>query len=609
MDLITVDFETYYDKKFSLSKMTTEEYVRDPQFEVIGVGIKVNNGPTEWASGTHEQIKDYLHGFDWADAMVLAHNTIFDGAILSWLFDIHPRVWTDTLCIGRAIHGVEVSGSLAALVERYGIGAKGTEVLNALGKRRADFTDEELSRYGDYCINDVELTYKLFGLMGRNFPRQELKIIDLTLRMFIEPMLDLDLGLLEQHLEDTKELKDKLLTDAGVDKKDLMSNPKFAGLLEILGVKPPMKTSLTTGKETYAFAKSDEGFKALLEHEDVRVQTLVNARLGNKSTLEETRTQRFIDISKRGLLPVPVKYYAAHTGRWGGADKINLQNLPSRGPNGKKLKKSMIAPDGFMLIDCDSSQIEARVLSWLAGQHDLTEAFQVGDDVYKKMAMSIYGVNRPEDVTKDQRFVGKTTILGAGYGMGAVRFKDQLQSFGFDMELDEARRVINIYRETNFQITRLWNDASHTIRCMEQGVGTELGIKGVISVDPTVPAIILPSGLQMRYEDLRGEQGERGVEYTYKVRRGRNRIYGGKVIENVCQAVARCIIGEQMLKISKRYRVVLTVHDSVVCCVPEDEVEEAQRYIEGCMRWLPDWAEGLPIDCESGVAKSYGDCE
>ena len=609
MDLITVDFETYYDKKFSLSKMTTEEYVRDPQFEVIGVGIKVNNGPTEWASGTHEQINEYLHTFDWADAMVLAHNTIFDGAILSWLFDIHPRVWADTLCIARALHGVEVSGSLKALVERYDIGAKGTEVLDALGKRRTDFTEEELSKYGDYCINDVELTYKLFGLMARNFPRQELKIIDLTLRMFIEPMLDLDLGLLEQHLEDTKELKDKLLLDAGVDKKDLMSNPKFAGLLEILGVVPPMKTSLTTGKETYAFAKSDEGFKALLEHEDVRVQTLVNARLGNKSTLEETRTQRFIDIAKRGLLPVPVKYYAAHTGRWGGADKINLQNLPSRGPNGKKLKRSIVAPDGYMLVDCDSSQIEARVLSWLAGQDDLTQAFHVGDDVYKKMAMSIYGVNREEDVTKDQRFVGKTTILGAGYGMGAVRFKDQLQSFGFDMDLDEARRVINIYRETNFHITRLWNDASHTIRCMEQGMGTELGIKGVISIDPKVPAIILPSGLQMRYEDLRGEQNERGVEYTYKVRRGRNRIYGGKVIENVCQAVARCIIGEQMLKISKRYHVVLTVHDSVVCCVPEDEVAEAQRYIEECMRWLPDWAEGLPIDCESGVAKSYGDCE
>ena len=609
MDLITIDFETFYSQDFSLSKMTTEAYVRDPRFEVIGVSVKVNNGRTEWASGTHEQLKNYFSGFAWEDSMVLAHNTMFDGAILSWLFDIHPRVWADTLCIGRAVHGVEVGGSLKALAERYQIGVKGTEVLDAKGKRRVDFTDEELDKYGDYCINDVELTYKLFGIMGKKFPRQELRVIDLTLRMFIEPMLDLDLGLLEQHLEDTKDIKDKLLLDAGVDKKDLMSNPKFAELLKGLGVIPPMKTSPTTGKETYAFAKSDEAFKALLEHEDVRVQALVNARLGNKSTLEETRTQRFIDISKRGLLPVPVRYYAAHTGRWGGADKINLQNLPSRGPNGKKLKKSMIAPDGYVLIDCDSSQIEARVLAWLAGQGDLTEAFRVGDDVYKKMAMSIYGVNREEDVTKDQRFVGKTTILGAGYGMGAVRFKEQLQSFGFDMDLDEARRVISVYREANFKITTLWRDAGYMLENMARGDSVQFGLDGVVAVDATKKAIMLPSGLFMRYDELAGEQGERGVEYTYKVRRGRNRIYGGKVIENVCQAIARCIIGEQMLKIAKRYRVVLTVHDSVVCCVPEEEVVEAQEYIESCMRWTPHWAAGMPVNCESGIGKSYGDCE
>jgi DNA polymerase I-like protein with 3'-5' exonuclease and polymerase domains len=609
MDLITIDFETFYSQDFSLSKMTTEAYVRDPRFEVIGVSVKVNNGRTEWASGTHEQLKNYFSGFAWGDSMVLAHNTMFDGAILSWLFDIHPRVWADTLCIGRAVHGVEVGGSLKALAERYQIGVKGTEVLDAKGKRRVDFTDEELDKYGDYCINDVELTYKLFGIMGKKFPRQELRVIDLTLRMFIEPMLDLDLGLLEQHLEDTKDIKDKLLLDAGVDKKDLMSNPKFAELLRGVGVIPPMKTSPTTGKETYAFAKSDEAFKALLEHEDVRVQALVNARLGNKSTLEETRTQRFIDISKRGLLPVPVRYYAAHTGRWGGADKINLQNLPNRGPNGKKLKKSMIAPDGYVLIDCDSSQIEARVLAWLAGQGDLTEAFRVGDDVYKKMAMSIYGVNREEDVTKDQRFVGKTTILGAGYGMGAVRFKEQLQSFGFDMDLDEARRVISVYREANFKITTLWRDAGYMLENMARGDSVQFGLDGVVAVDATKKAIMLPSGLFMRYDELAGEQGERGVEYTYKVRRGRNRIYGGKVIENVCQAVARCIIGEQMLKIAKRYRVVLTVHDSVVCCVPEEEVVEAQEYIESCMRWTPHWAAGMPVNCESGIGKSYGDCE
>jgi DNA polymerase len=113
----------------------------------------------------------------------------------------------------------------------------------------------------------------------------------------------------------------------------------------------------------------------------------------------------------------------------------------------------------------------------------------------------------------------------------------------------------------------------------------------------------------MRYEDLDREQGERGLEYSYKTRRGRTRIYGGKVIENVCQAVARCIIGEQMLLIRKKYPPVLTVHDSVVVSVPEDEVEEAQSYVERCMRYVPDWAEGLPLDCESGVAKAYGDCE
>ncbi len=223
--------------------------------------------------------------------------------------------------------------------------------------------------------------------------------------------------------------------------------------------------------------------------------------------------------------------------------------------------------------------------------------------------MSIYGANREEDITKDQRFVGKTTILGAGYGMGAVRFKEQLRSFGFEMDLSEARRVISVYREANFKITTLWRDAGYMLEHMARGGSLQFGLGEVLTVDATRNAIILPSGLLMRYDELAGEQGERGVEYTYKVRRGRNRIYGGKVIENVCQAIARCIIGEQMLKIAKRYRVVLTVHDSVVCCVPEEEVVEAQEYIERCMRWLPAWADGMPIDCESGVGKSYGDCE
>ena len=601
MNLITLDFETYYDKDISLRKMTTEEYIRDPLFEVIGVCVKVNNGATEWASGTHEQIKEYLHTFKWSEAMVLAHNTMFDGAILNWHFGISPRVYTDTLCIGRATHGVEHSVSLKALAERYDLGVKGDEVLNTLGKRREQFTDEELERFGDYCVNDVELTYKLFMKMAKGFPKKELKLIDTTLRMFVEPVLRLDLQLLEEHLTVTRQRKEHLLSQAGAERDDLMSNPKFAELLKGLGVEPPTKISPTTGKETLALAKSDEGFKALESHPDERVQQLVAARLGNKSTLEETRTQRFIDIYNRGLLPVPVRYYAAHTGRWGGDDKINLQNLPSRGVNGKKLKQSILAPEGCTLIDADSAQIEARVLAWLAGQDDLTQAFRDGEDVYKKMASRIYGV-KEEDVTKDQRFVGKTTILGAGYGMGAQKFQNQLQTFGFDMELSEARRVIKIYREANYKINELWRDAQRYLQS-----ATAFGLKDVLKIEDGT--IILPSGLKLRYEDLQFDQTDKGVEFHYKVRRGRNRIYGGKVIENVCQAIARCIIGEQMLQIAKKHRVVLTVHDSVVCCVKDEDVVEAQEYIEECMRWTPDWAKGLPINCESGTGKSYGDCE
>jgi len=610
MDLITVDFETYYDKDFSLRKMTIESYIRDPRFEVIGVGVKINNGDTEWASGTHAEIKDYLHTFDWASSVLLAHNTLFDGAILSWTFDVHPRLLTDTLCIARALHGVEVGGSLAVLAQRYDIGDKGTEVLDALGKRRIDFTEEELDRYGDYCINDVELTYKLFNRMalGNMFPKGELRLIDCTLRMFVEPVLELDLGLLEHHLENTKQIKEDLITSSGATKKDLMSNPKFAELLIGLDVIPPMKTSLTTGKQTYAFAKNDEQFKALENHSDPRVQALVTSRLGTKSTLEESRTERFIGIAKRGLLPVPVRYYAAHTGRWGGDDKINIQNLPSRGVNGKKLKNSMLAPEGYMMVDCDSSQIEARVLAWLADQGELVSAFAAGEDVYIKMSSKIYNIPE-EEVTKEQRFVGKTTILGCGYGMGAVRFADQLQSFGTHMALEESRRVINIYRDSNWKIATFWRDCQNMLVEMSRGNSGSFGPDGIVKYgsDGCDGWVLLPSGLKMRYDDLQYVQGERGPEFSYRTRRGRTRIYGGKVTENICQAIARCIIGDQMLAIAKKYKVALTVHDSVVCCVPENELEEATAYIEGCMNTASSWAEGLPITCESDSGKSYGE--
>ena len=609
MNLITVDFETYFSKDFGFSKLTTEEYVRHSNFEVVGVGIREGENETKWFSGDHEEIQGFLNKYDWENSFALAHNTAFDGAILSWIFGIKAKGWLDTLSMARALHGVNVSGSLAGLAERYCLGAKGDDTKWSIGLRRKDFSPEQLEQYGRYCCNDVDLCAKLFELfMAQGFSKLELKVIDATLKMFIEPSLVLDLPLLEQHLEDVKARKEKLLAAVEADKELLMSNDKFAELLKALKVDPPMKTSARTGKQAWAFAKTDEEFKALAEHADPRVQALVAARLGNKSTLEETRTQRFIDIAKRGPLPVPLKYYAAHTGRWGGDDKVNLQNLPSRGANGNKLKQAIRAPEGYVIIDADSAQIEARTLAWLAGQDDLVEAFKNGEDVYKIMASAIYG-KEADQITKEERFVGKTTILGSGYGMGAAKFQAQLKTFGTDISLEEAQRVISVYRATYPSIVTLWKESQSSLEAIVCNQGASVGREGVVQFNPEKQGFILPNGLPLRYDMLRKVSDPQGkTQYEYKTRMGWTKIYGGKVVENLCQALARCIIAEQMIKIGRRYKTVLTVHDAVASLARKEEADVAKAYVEECMRWTPAWADGLPLNCESGVAESYGEC-
>lgn len=319
MNFITLDFETYYADDYSLRKMTTEEYVRDERFEIIGVSVQVNEGEPVWLSGTLEDLKRYLKkNYDWDNAGVLAHNTLFDGAIMSWILDIHPKVWLDTISMARGLLGVNSRVSLAYLSEYYDLGVKGTEVVRAKNMRRADFSPEELSAYGDYCNQDVTLTQRLFKrLMAEGFPKPELKVIDLTLRMFIEPVLSLNTLKLEAHKQGLAKIKEQILEDIGLERTELMSNNLFADLLRKAGIEPPTKISKTTGKETYAFAKTDQAFTDLEDHPNMRVASLVSARLGTKSTLEQTRTERFIGIASRGLMPVPIKYYAAHTGRWG----------------------------------------------------------------------------------------------------------------------------------------------------------------------------------------------------------------------------------------------------------------------------------------------------
>ena len=284
MDIVTIDFETYYDREYSLSKMTTEAYIRDDRFEVIGVGVKVNNHPTDWYSGN--DVGKFLNSLDYSDKAILAHNTVFDGAILSWHYGIKPKFWFDTLSMARPYHNATVGGSLKNLVSHYNLGKKGDEVVQALGKRRQDFTPEELDRYASYCVNDVDLTYQLFKVLAKKFPPTELLVIDQTMRMYTEPTIVLDGDSLAEHLVQVKANKQKLIDDLALKglsqekvKKALMSNQIFAKLLKTVGVEPPTKISLRTGKESFAFAKTDKEFTSLLEHPDAGCR--IWSRLGS----------------------------------------------------------------------------------------------------------------------------------------------------------------------------------------------------------------------------------------------------------------------------------------------------------------------------------------
>jgi len=625
MSITTIDFETTYDSDYTLSKMTTEEYINDPRFEVIGVSVKQDDHPAEWASGTHDELAQFLRRFDWGSSALLAHNTLFDGSILKWKFDISPAFYLDTLSMSRPLHGWEVGGSLAKLVSFYGLGVKGNEVINAKGMRRCDFSPDVLSRYGDYCINDTELTYKLFEKLAPEIPQEELELIHLTLLMFIRPLLELDEDLLVHRLSQIQQEKEELL--AGLKnhlgcstteevRARLCSNPQFAKILEDLGVPLPMKVSKKTGKDAFAFAKTDLGFIALEEHPSPLVQQICSVRLGTKSTIEESRTKSFLEISGRnqGKLPVPLKYVGTPTLRWAGMDEINLQNLPSRDKDKRHLKRSIKAPKGYLILNADSSQVEARCGAWWAGETWMVEAFRENRDVYSEFATEVYGypVNK---ALPTERFVGKESILSLQYGTGPVKLQHSLETKG-DVKLSEAecKRVVWAYRSKNSKIPELWKQGDQVLKNLMSWPSDAWSFYlGCHEIAPLTPyGIRLPNGFYIRYPGIRLARDKTGQpRMIYDSRKGPTAVWGGVVMANVNSALARIIVAEQLRVIAEHYPLCLSVHDSGLFLVKDSqaEVDRAKELIYSVMRTPPAWAKGLPLNCEIGVGKNYGDLE
>lgn len=604
-DVLTLDYETHWGKDYTLSgKINTSEYVRDDRFHVHGVAIKKGNGKTLWYTGRNIALA--LKEIDWSKTAMVGHNTAFDGFITSEVYGHKPAFYIDTLSMSRATRGHATRHDLDTVAKAFGHGGKVKRDALANTKDKMQLTKDEEAKLGGYAVDDVDDTYKIFWDMYPHMPDDELRLVDITMRMFCDPVLEVDIPRVKAELENELGAKAAALLRSGTQVDDLMSNDKFARLLQAAGAQLPQKISPSTGKLTYAFAKSDLAFQDLMKNGNDKIRALCEARLKVKSTIGETRANRFLEAGRDGMkLPILLNFSGAHTHRWSGGNKMNLQNLK----RGGELRRSILAPKGHVVVVADSAQIEARVLAWLSQQMDIVNAFATKQDVYKLMASVIYNIP-VEDVTKDQRFIGKICVLGLGYGMGPQKLQQTLKQGTMgppvDISEDECRRIVGIYRQKNWKIKAFWKKMDQVITNMTLGIESK---EGPLEVGKGF--IRLPNGMFLQYFGLHGTAEITRddlvmTETTYLTRTGRTKLYGGLLTENVVQALARVIIAEQMLKIHDAgYRIVTMAHDEIVIVAKKKDAEKALDFMIKTMSTPPDWAPDLPLAAEGDFADCY----
>lgn len=612
----SVDYETYYSSEYSLRSkhLTMTDYIRHEEFEVQSVAVRHSSWRKPRVVPGYEA-RDLLNDIDWSSTAFLGHHTQFDGLITTHHFDIEPVFWLDTLSMSRAISGVDENHGIAVACPRWGIQGKvrGSALVAVKGIRLANMPPAVLKQLMLYNGDDCESTFQLFLKLSKFIPEDELRIIDQTMRMYCEPLLELNEQVLrELHAREVSRRQQAIVT-AETDKATLGSSERFAGLLRSLGVIPPTKLSRRTGKMAYAFARTDLEFKELLEHPDERVRAAVEARLRTKSALIENRSERLLN---RVGLPTPVYlgYWAARTGRWGGGDKVNLQNLPSRG-DGANLRRSISAPEGCVLIIGDAAQIEARMLAWRADFQEKIDAFIAydqgrGPGIYEVAATGIYGFEVNAEEHPHERFIGKVYELAGGYGAGAVRMRNTLKQgiYGppVDMPLHEVKANLDRWRKFNWAIIEHWrrNERNATLAFL-QGQLVEDG-PITFELHRGDGYMHLPNGTFMRYKEVGWDSVNR--QMYYNSRNGQAKLWGGIITENEVQALSCCLLKWQMLRLVDElpeFRIANTVHDEVVSVTFKKHAERYREAKQRIMSTGPTWAKGLPLNAKVKVSEIY----
>lgn len=611
-DLVTLDYESFYGTGCSLSlqSMNTFSYIAHPDFSIHGVGIKINQADTEWVAPEH--LVEYQHDvFERTGRPIalLCHNTPFDAYILHHFWDLHPDLYLDTLAMSRGMFPGRKHG-LKELAERLWPDdptmRKGEELENF-----RNVTTEQL--YADpnllkammkYGVQDVDLTHAAFLKMLPYYPEDELELIHLTTQMTCEPMFVLDKPLISAARDQWIAERQAIIDAAPVAESTLASNAKFEKALESRGVAIIHKADLKTGKMKPALGKADLGFQQM-KAAHPELETLFDGRAAAKSVGQIRRAERFLETAEicGGLMPMPLKYYSALTGRYGGGELLNVQNMN----RGSALRKALCAPPGYKVVVVDSSNIEARMLAWLAGQEELLEVFRSGGDVYSHFATLLYGFEVNKNDHPHERFIGKVCVLGLGYGQGWSRFRENMAAgmLGGPPVLysePEARDVVGTYRTVNYKIVGYWKEAQQAITDMYMGNEYDWGPLRVAR-----NALIMPNGMALQYPGLRPDD-EGGFEYhngTYWTR-----LYGPKLVENIVQALSRIVLFDQMLESNRHVtqhdgRVVLNVHDEIIAIVPDEYAEADFAHMVEIMRKAPTWCLDLPLDGEGGIAQEY----
>jgi DNA polymerase len=608
--ILALDFETYWDSDYTLAKSkgfhTTTEYVRSKRFKAHGMSYKwASMTAPKWVS--HAELAEFLNDVDWSDTAIVAHNTAFDGFILTQIYKVVPAYYFDTLSMARSYLRIK-RNDLDSVAQHFGLGQKLKKKFEGT-KGVRDLNGHQERALAVYANQDVKLMWQVFLELLPLFPDDELDLIYHTIRAYCEPVLKVDKKLATKIRTDDKNEQARLMEAVGLDEKTLRSRNKFADVLRAHGVEPPMKVSPTTNQPTYAFAEKDLDFQELFSHPSEKVRMLCQARLEVTSTITTSKAERLLKHAEP-TLPIMLKYGAAHTLRWGGGDNLNPQNFPRK----SDLRKCLVAPRGHKLIIVDSSQIEARMLFWWAEQFDALDDFRNKKDLYIDFASEyVYMRLLDKKVDVEERFVGKVCVLGLGYMMGWVKLGYTLESgaMGMKVTLDDEllRKAVNGYRTRMDKVKANWNFMKQMLDVVG-GRAKPVFHKGV---EFRKSQVVLPNGMPLQYPGMKPrllqkindfDSDDSQVIESWSYDEGK-KIYNGLFLENVIQALARLCVAQQILTVAEKYRLVLMVHDEGVFSVPTAKARKALDEILEAFHTPPEWCQDLPTAGEGIISDVY----